>query len=89
MRETRLAVTESDGAARTASPALARLSRYPTRTASAVPGQVDSRPRRPTAASGPISCAPAAFVDAVRTSHEGPDRSELLTRLIQFVGSRP
>jgi hypothetical protein len=38
MKGTRLPVTESGVAARAASPTLGRVSRYPTRTAPAVPG---------------------------------------------------
>jgi hypothetical protein len=57
MKGIRLAVSESGVAAGAASPALRRLSRYPTRTAPAVPGHVRSRHRRPPAASDPASAA--------------------------------
>jgi len=89
MRGARPAVTEPGVAAGAASPTLSRVSRYPTRTAPAVPGPVGSRPWRLTAASGPPSCARTAFVVALRTPKERPDRSEIVPRLIQLIESRP
>jgi hypothetical protein len=53
MRGARLAVTEAGGAARANSPTPSRLSRYPTRTAPAVPGYVSTRLQLPPAATSP------------------------------------
>jgi hypothetical protein len=54
MRGDRLAVTESGIPTRAISPALSRLSRYPTRTTPAVPDHVDTPLRQlPTARSVP------------------------------------
>ena len=59
MKGARLAVTESGEAARAASPTRYRLSRYPTRTAPAVPGHVHTRLRPSPAATSPPSPADA------------------------------
>jgi hypothetical protein len=53
MRGTRLPGTEFGGAAMTTSPTHSWLSRYPPRTAPAVPGHVHTRLRPPPAATGP------------------------------------
>ena len=69
MRGARLAMTESGGAARAASPTPSRLSRYPTRTAPAAPDHIHTRLRQlpvttslPWAAGEPL---PRNRVDAV------------------------
>jgi hypothetical protein len=87
MRGPRLAVTAPGGAARALSPALSRLSRYPTRTAPAVPGQTDSRPRSLTGASGRVSCALRALINAVRASRRAFDRPGIVPQLIQLAES--
>jgi hypothetical protein len=84
-----LAATESGEAARAASPELPRLSRYPTRTVPAVLSRARSRHRRPTAASGPLSCGVAAFVVAVRTPRGDLHCAQIFRRPLQLVGSRP
>jgi hypothetical protein len=53
MRGARLAVTEAGVVNGAASPTLSRLSRYPMRTAPAVPGLIHTRLRQPAAATKP------------------------------------
>ena len=89
MKGSRHAVRRRKVAGLTAPSAPCRLSRYPTRTPSAVPGQVDSHPRRLTAASGPFSCALTAIIDAIRTAHPDSDGPPNDSHLIQLGESRP
>ena len=89
MSGTRFAVTGPQLATRTSPRPLDRLSRYPTRSPAAVPGRVGSRNRWPSAPSDPVSCALAAFSNAVGPAHGPSDRSKTIPRLIQFVGSGP
>jgi hypothetical protein len=88
MRGARLALTESGWVATAASPILDRLSRYPTRTASAVPGHIRSRNWGPTAASGPVSCGVDASVDAAPPRYGYPDCSRIGPWPVQRTKSR-
>jgi hypothetical protein len=89
MRNPRLVRPASGGFARAAASTLPRLSRYPTRTAPAVPGQTDNRLLRSTTVSGPVSCALTAFIDAVGTSQGSPYRQGIVPRPFQLAESRP
>jgi hypothetical protein len=66
MRDARLTMTEPGRVATTAPSATCRLSRYPARTAPAVPRHVGSRARRPTAAGRLQSGAAGADPTAAR-----------------------
>jgi hypothetical protein len=88
MRVTRLAPTESGWVATAASPIPAQLSRYPTRTASAVPGHIRSRNWGPTATSGPVSCGVDVSVDADPPRYGYPDGSRIGPWPVELIKSR-
>jgi hypothetical protein len=74
MRDARLTMTEPGRVATTAPSATCRLSRYPARTAPAVPRHVGSRARRPAAAGGLPLGAAGAVPTAARTPVGLPER---------------
>jgi hypothetical protein len=74
MRDARLTTTEPGRVATTAPSATCRLSRYPARTAPAVPRHVGSRARRPTAAGGLPSGAAGTDPTAARRPLDPPER---------------
>jgi hypothetical protein len=74
MRDARLTITDPGRVATTAPSATCRLSRYPTRTAPAVPRHVGSRRRRPTAAGSPPSRAAGADPTTARPPVDPPER---------------
>jgi hypothetical protein len=75
MRDARLTMTKPGRVATTAPSATCRLSRYPARTAPALPGHVGSRAGRPTAAGGPPSGAAGADPTAARPPVDPLERS--------------
>jgi hypothetical protein len=74
MRDARFTVTEPGRVATTAPSATCRLSRYPARTAPAVPCHVGSRARCPTAAGGPPSGVAGADPTAARPPVDPQER---------------
>jgi hypothetical protein len=74
MRDARLTMTEPGRVAPTAPSATCRLSRYPARTAPAVPRHVGSRAWRPTAAGGLPLGAAGAVPTAARPTVDPPER---------------
>jgi hypothetical protein len=70
----RLAVAAPGKVAATAHPVSCGLSRYPTRSAQAVPGRVRSRARLPTAACGPSAGAARADLTAPELPVDPPER---------------
>jgi hypothetical protein len=88
MRVARLVPTESGWVATAASPIPDRLSRYPTKTASAVPGHIRSRYWGPTATSGPVSCGVDASVDAGPPRYGCLDGSRIGPWPVQLIKSR-
>jgi hypothetical protein len=88
MRVTRLVPTESGWVATAASPIPDRLSRYPTRTASAVPGHIRSRYWGPTATSRLVSCGVDASVDVEPPRYGYPDGSRIRPGPVQLIKSR-
>jgi hypothetical protein len=88
MKGARLAATIVGVAAGAGDLIQSRLSRYPTTTASGVPGHVRSRQRGLTAVSGLVSCSATAFIDAAPTRNRYL-RSRIVPWSIQLVESRP
>jgi hypothetical protein len=87
MRVARLVPTESGWVATAASPILDRLSRYPTRTASAVLCHIRTRNWGPTATSGPVSCGVDASVDVEPPRYGYPDGSRIGPWPVELIKS--